>query len=193
MNKILKIVIVGGGILILGCVGLAVIAPSVSPTLQSNTAQPKAPIAAPTQKAVSVTQPQSTEVILPTAPPEPTAAVAKQLITVSGKLLAKCTPSIIFEPKADKKLVGVQVTLKNNSSEIANVNPLYFSLVDSEGFVYAAQLASCDEQIDTTKLASGQAIRGIVGFLIPLNASPKQIQYKPNIFNAPSIISELEP
>lgn len=187
MNKILKLVFITGGILTGGCLLLAGYAVMSQPRIQLNTAQPRAQITAPTQPPIAVRsttiqigpspQPQKSAeptAILPTDIPQPTQAPP---IQVSGKLVEKCPTMSIYEPKAGKVLIGVTVTLRNGSNGSLDINPLDFSAVDTEGFVYQPELGSCDEQIDMQSLSPGQALRGIVGFHVPPNTRLVQIQY----------------
>ena len=181
MNKILKTIIIAGGILTMGCIALGVLAVAISPNKQLNTAQPRTQTATLAPRATVIQPTQPAPAIAPTdPPPQPTEAPTQappSLVVVSGKLVDSCKLSRIYEPDASKKLIAVQVSVRNNSTEQLDVNPLNFWLIDADGFVYRTELASCDEQIDVMKLAPGQAVQGMAGFHLPPNAKPVQIQY----------------
>lgn len=202
MNKILKAALIMGGILAGGCLLLAGYAVMSNPKAQLNIAQPRAQIVTSTQQPVTAqstavqvgpspqpTTPPMPTAIPPTAPPEPTQPPPVQL---SGKLVENCPVSRIYKPKEGKVLLGVNVTLKNGSNETLDINPLDFSAVDTEGFVYSPELASCDEQMELQKLNPGQAIRGMVGFHVPPNTKLVQIQYRPTLFDNVKAIGNIE-
>jgi len=62
----------------------------------------------------------------------------------------------------------------------------------ANGFVYRAELASCDGQIDTTKLSPGTAIRGELGFEIPKGATPKTLKMATDPFEQNSVSIPIE-
>ncbi|MEU7066135.1 DUF4352 domain-containing protein [Streptomyces sp. NPDC046161] len=57
---------------------------------------------------------------------------------------------------------SVSVTVTNNSAKPINVNPLYFTITDTNGTKHASQLAADENQIDTVELAPGENITGAV-------------------------------
>lgn len=191
--KILKAVIIGGGILIAACVVLALIAaPNMPKTIQQQAAKPQPAQVEPTAQPALVAekpaeaQPTTAPLDLPTQPPP-----AASPIVLTGKLI-KCKPSILYKAKADTQLVGIAVTIKNNGTDEVNINPLYFQLIDGDGFVYRAELASCDGQIDTTKLSPGTAIRGELGFEIPKGAKPASLKMATDPFEQNSVSIPIE-
>jgi hypothetical protein len=93
------------------------------------------------------------------------------------------TPGMFYKPKQGYKLVAVEIIVGNVSgSEALNVNPLYAYLVDSNGFVYSAELGGRDGQIDTGELGTGEKAKGWVSFTIPENATPASIKYSTKPF-----------
>lgn len=113
---------------------------------------------------------------------QPTAAKITQPmpspdIIVSGVFIPKCKAYSDYQPRTDKQLAGIRVTIKNNSKEIISVNPLYFFLVDKDGGVVKPELGSCDDQIETTRIGPGQAIRGMVGYQIDPGTVAASVQY----------------
>jgi len=154
---------------------------------------------ATTQAAVGATQAQATQAPASTA--EPTVAAATEVpATATAAPMGKlgdtveqggysitaaavqdpCKPGLIYQKKADVRIVGVQVILANvSSADALDVNPLYATLLDSEGFTYKAGVGICDSQIDVVKLAKGEKVKGIIGFEIPKGAKVASIKYSP--------------
>ncbi|NWF27330.1 DUF4352 domain-containing protein [Streptomyces sp. PKU-EA00015] len=91
------------------------------------------------------------------------------------KIAAKKTafaPSILHDGGA---YTSVQVTITNNSDKKISVNPLYFSLTDTGGSKHTAELGVDENQMDTTDLAPGENMTGVItgkgGF------TPKYVTY----------------
>jgi hypothetical protein len=93
------------------------------------------------------------------------------------------TPGMFYESQPGTRLVAVEIVISNAGAETVSVNPLYTSLVDADGFLYEAELAARDGQIDTLDLATGERARGWVAFTIPENAQPAGIRYAPILSN----------
>jgi hypothetical protein len=94
------------------------------------------------------------------------------------------TPGMFYTAKKGYKLVAVEIVLGNVSgSEALSVNPLYTYLIDSNGFVYEAELGGKDDQIATSDLATGEKSKGWVAFTIPENATPVSVKYATKIFS----------
>lgn len=92
-------------------------------------------------------------------------------------------PGILYTSRQGYKLVAIEIVLGNVSgTEPLSINPLYAYLVDSNGFVYSAELAGRDGQIDTVELATGEKVQGWVAFTIPENAAPASIKYSTKPF-----------
>lgn len=86
---------------------------------------------------------------------------------------------VLYKAKDGTRLVSVEVVLGNTSAEKVGSNALYFFLVDSNGFVYAAELAGTDSQIDTIDLAKGEKVKGLIAFTVPAGAVVESIKYGP--------------
>lgn len=86
-------------------------------------------------------------------------------------------PGILYEPKEGHKLVAVEIIVGNTSGDQITVNPLNAILVDSDGFLYAPELAGRDGQIEVVDLTPGLKARGWVAFTIPDAAIPSSIKY----------------
>lgn len=87
------------------------------------------------------------------------------------------TPGMFYDAEPGTRLVAVEIIVSNAGAEAVSVNPLYTSLVDADGFVYEAELAGRDGQIDTMELAPGERVRGWVAFTIPEGAQPAGIRW----------------
>lgn len=57
---------------------------------------------------------------------------------------------------------SVLVTVTNNSDKEIDVNPLYFTITDTNGTKHTSELAADEKQIDTVKLAPGENISGTI-------------------------------
>lgn len=78
---------------------------------------------------------------------------------------------------------SVTVTVTNNSDEPVKVNPLYFSITDTNGTKHTSQLAADKNQIDTVELAPGENISGAVTG--EGRFTPKYVTYTDGLFGAP--------
>jgi hypothetical protein len=102
----------------------------------------------------------------------------------AGTVEDPATPGMLYTSRNNYKLVAVEITLGNVSGDEAlSVNPLYTYLVDSNGFVYAAELGGRDDQIDTGDLGVGEKTKGWVSFTIPEDATPASIKYQTKVFS----------
>jgi hypothetical protein len=78
------------------------------------------------------------------------------------KVTAKKTqfkPSVLHDGGA---YTSVQVTITNNTKNSIDVNPLYFSITDSGGTKHTAELGEDEEQMETTELAPGENMVGVI-------------------------------
>ncbi|MCM2514249.1 DUF4352 domain-containing protein [Streptomyces griseoincarnatus] len=57
---------------------------------------------------------------------------------------------------------SVRVTVVNDGDDEVSVNPLYFTITDSDGTKHTVELGVDEEQIDTVDLAPGENISGTV-------------------------------
>jgi hypothetical protein len=76
----------------------------------------------------------------------------------------------------------VEVIVGNNSNNSLSVNPLYFTLLDSEGFTYQTELMGRDAQISTLNLSTGEKVKGWISFEVQANAIPESIKVDVEIF-----------
>jgi hypothetical protein len=94
------------------------------------------------------------------------------------------TPGMFYEPESGKKLIAVEIIVGNVSGEALSVNPLYATLLDSEGFTYQPELAGRDGQIVTVYLGPGEKARGWVAFEVPEGATAASIKYAVDAFGS---------
>jgi hypothetical protein len=146
------------------------------------------------------------ELAEPTGAPQPTeasktAVAAKPLLGLgemleqSGCQLSVTTlsdpakPGQFYKVAEGKKLVGVEVIIGNvSAAKKVSINAMYANLVDADGFVYAAELGSlADAQIETLDLSVGEKIRGWIGFVLPISATPKSLKYNMTGFGGPTL------
>jgi hypothetical protein len=92
-------------------------------------------------------------------------------------------PGMLYTESSGKKLVAVEVIIGNASADSVSVNPLYASLLDSEGFAYELELAGVDDQIDSLNLGKGEQVRGWLAFELPTEANPASLKYKEGLFS----------
>jgi hypothetical protein len=63
---------------------------------------------------------------------------------------------------SDGDYTSVLVTLTNKGDEPLDVNPLFFTITDTDGTKHTHELAADDRQIDTVKLAPGENVSGTI-------------------------------
>ncbi|MFD5113369.1 DUF4352 domain-containing protein [Streptomyces sp. NPDC058391] len=78
------------------------------------------------------------------------------------KVVAKKTPFKAGILADGTDYTSVQVTITNDSDKEISVNPLYFTITDTNGSKHAAELAADENQIDTVDLAPGENVTGTV-------------------------------
>lgn len=99
------------------------------------------------------------------------------------------TPNMFYTNRPGYKLVAVQIVLSNVSgAEAFSSNPFYAYLVDSNGFVYSAELMGRDGQIDSLDINSGEKAQGWVSFTVPENATLAYIKYEIGILSGQYLI-----
>ncbi|MGW8365090.1 DUF4352 domain-containing protein [Streptomyces wedmorensis] len=57
---------------------------------------------------------------------------------------------------------SVKVTIANNGDEKIDINPLYFTITDTNGSKHTAELGEDEDQMDTVDLAPGENITGVI-------------------------------
>jgi hypothetical protein len=94
------------------------------------------------------------------------------------------TPAGSFvDVKPGYRLVAVEIVVGNIDGAELSVNPLSVYLIDTDGYVYAAELGgSAKGQIDLTDLKAGDKVKGWVAFQIPDEATPEAVKYEMNMF-----------
>ncbi|MEV6105719.1 DUF4352 domain-containing protein [Streptomyces sp. NPDC051940] len=71
----------------------------------------------------------------------------------------KYAPSVLADGKPH---TSVKVTVTNNSGKTIDINPLYFSITDTNGTRHTAELGVDERQMETTELAPGENITGVI-------------------------------
>ncbi|MGW7101599.1 DUF4352 domain-containing protein [Streptomyces sp. NPDC054838] len=132
----------------LGVVGVVVLLAVVGALISGGDGQksPERPAAAASQPAKA-----------PEAPPSK-APEKKQPVAVTAQK-TDFKASVLAQGDG---YTSVSVTVTNNSAKPINVNPLYFTITDTNGTKHASQLAADENQIDTVELAPGENISGAV-------------------------------
>ncbi|MFF0449015.1 DUF4352 domain-containing protein [Streptomyces sp. NPDC004609] len=139
-----------GGLLLLGIIGAALSDDTAAtgqdkgtPTAEAP-AQKKAPAAAAEpEKAKAEKKPEPE--------PEPEVKVTAKKATF--------TPSILNDGGA---FTSVKVTVTNNSDKKISINPLYFTITDTNSTKHEAELGEDENQINTMDLAPGENVSGII-------------------------------
>ncbi|MFJ2671861.1 DUF4352 domain-containing protein [Streptomyces sp. NPDC087525] len=75
---------------------------------------------------------------------------------------------------------SVQITLANEGDKEVEVNPLYFTITDTNGSKHTAELGADENQIDTVQLAPGENITGTVTGKGTF--TPKYVTYTDGLF-----------
>lgn len=88
------------------------------------------------------------------------------------------TPGLLYDPTDGMKLVAIQIIVGNVSGEVITVNALNTYLLDSDGYIYTAELAGRNEQIELVDLNVDERVRGWVAFEIPEDATPASVIYQ---------------
>jgi hypothetical protein len=87
-------------------------------------------------------------------------------------------PGMFYEPEEGKKLVAVELIVGNVSGETFSSNVLNATLVDTAGFLYAAEFSSAVEDgLELLDVSPGERVRGWVGFVVPRDAIPASLKY----------------
>lgn len=94
----------------------------------------------------------------------------------------------LFTPVAGFRLVAVEIVVGNVSGDLITTNPLNATLVDTDRFVYTAEVFGRDDAMDLTDLEAGLKTKGWVSFLIPENAEIESLKYQ--ISGFPNIVIE---
>ena len=101
-------------------------------------------------------------------------------------------PAGVFGVDEGKKLVAVDIT-QRGITQGTPYNPLYFSVQDTDGYVYDKSFFSAD--IEPTfghgDLAAGQRVRGWVTFQVPQDAVLVSILAQAEIFGSKVLIADL--
>jgi hypothetical protein len=111
---------------------------------------------------VTATSPAAEDPEQKTPEAEEAAAEPEPAPEAPVKITAKKAPFAKSILAQDGNYTSVKVTVTNNSDETISVNPLYFSITDTDGTKHSAELAADENQIDTVKLAPGENVSGSI-------------------------------
>ncbi len=85
--------------------------------------------------------------------------------------------SVFYQPNYYYRLVGIEVTLQNNSNKSIELNVSNFSLEDTFGRIFEPALGSASRQIKIGEIKPKQKISGLVPFKIRADSELKFIVY----------------
>jgi len=100
-------------------------------------------------------------------------------------------PSGVYLVEPGQRLVGVQVAIGNVSETTLAVSPLFFILVDGQGFVYPATVRARREEIASLDLNPGEIVQGWVAFSIPENTLIESLKFVPSLVSGRSLQVDL--
>jgi hypothetical protein len=103
------------------------------------------------------------------------------------------TPSMSYQAEAGKKLVALELLLSNISGDLMNVSADNATLLDTDGFLYPAELWAIEDEIGTVDLNPGEQTTGWIGFKIDENAIPAKIKFLTHTFADQIIQASLNP
>jgi len=176
-------------ILILGVLACGETTPTSEPKVSTATLE-SAETQAPSEQATNTPEPTLEPMEAPTDTPKPQPLYLGDVVEQYGYLLSAVavedptTPGMFYEPESGKKLIAIEIIVGNISGEALSVNPLYATLLDSEGFIYQPELAGRDGQIVTVYLGPGEKARGWVAFEIPEGATAASVKYAVDVFGS---------
>ena len=176
-------------ILILVALACGETTPTSEPRVSTATSE-SAEAQVPSEQATDTPEPTLEPTEAPTDTPEPQPLYLGDVVEQYEYLLSAVavedptTPGMFYEPEAGKKLMAVEIIVGNVSGEALSVNPLYATLLDSEGFAYQPELAGRDRQIVTVYLSPGEKARGWIAFEVPEGAIAASIKYAVDAFGS---------
>jgi hypothetical protein len=87
------------------------------------------------------------------------------------------TPGMFYTGIPGTRLVAVEMTVGNVDGERISTNILNSFLVDTNGFVYSAELGAVDGQIDLVEIGRGEKAKGYTAFAIAQDAQPEALKF----------------
>ena len=139
----------------------------------------------PTPAASPTPFPLPTPVPPPTATPTPSIGTVGQTVTAAGIALTinsvKRVAAIgdVQKARAGNTFVLADVTIQNSGSAALPYNPLYFKVMDGDGYEYDETLNPQTNSLKDGSLAPGRKVRGTVAFEVPKDAKGLVVEYKP--------------
>lgn len=93
-------------------------------------------------------------------------------------------PGMFYEAPAGHKLVAVEVELANESGEVLSVSPSNAILIDSEGYLYTAELGGRDDLLAYVDIGQGERVRGWLAFTVPETSVPASVRFLTQVFGS---------
>lgn len=87
-------------------------------------------------------------------------------------------PGVFYKSQPGKKLVAVEFAVGNISGETFNSNVLYTTLVDTDGFLYGAEIVGVEGDLELLDVNPGERVRGWAAFFIPEGAKAAKLKYE---------------
>ena len=183
---------VGLSLTVIGCGKVDALVAKVSgastPATATATVVPPTPFPTftiPTPAASPTPFPLPTPVPPPTATPTPSIGTVGQTVTAAGIALTinsvKRVAAIgdVQKARAGNTFVLADVTIQNSGSAALPYNPLYFKVMDGDGYEYDETLNPQTNSLKDGSLAPGRKVRGTVAFEVPKDAKGLVVEYKP--------------
>ncbi len=86
-------------------------------------------------------------------------------------------PSVFFKSSYSSRLIGINISLQNNSKNSHQLRISNFILEDDNGRRYEPSLGSAKMQIKDSELKSKQKSSGLIPFVIRADARIKYLNY----------------
>ncbi|MGL5831014.1 MAG: DUF4352 domain-containing protein [Candidatus Altimarinota bacterium] len=84
-----------------------------------------------------------------------------------------------FKPEDGNKYVAIDVFIENNSGQTISINPLNFSLKDSESYEYEQEFVSgAEPRLNLGDLENMKTLRGFLVYEVPKTAVLSEIKYE---------------
>jgi hypothetical protein len=141
---------------------------------------------------VAIAQQECPPCVCPCATPLPPDVQPYKL--EMGRIEDPTQPSMFAKLEQGQKLIAVEFIISNIAGDPLQVNPMYGTLVDTEGYSYRPQLAARDGgQLEMVTLNPGERARGWLAFAVPESAQPYYIKYDLDALGKRSLQSTASP
>jgi hypothetical protein len=96
-----------------------------------------------------------------------------------------CAVEPYLVPKPGNIVLGIEVSVEGKGPVDVPVNALYAKLEDKNGEQYAATLAGCTPELQSTRVRNGDQAKGIISFVVPEGNGGWKFRYRPAIIGFP--------